>query len=1127
MVFRRPHLNLGYTPDDPEGVDGLPELIEFNAKHNPDGVFCLQTRAGEGSTPCQITFRELQSAVERCSAWLVASGSTEGRKEGEKYPAPVGILLGSDITIYIYIAALLRLGTPVLCLSARLTPVAIAHLLKATSAATILVNNQVARLSKETSELLSEDPEYVAAEKKVAFVEALGYEDFLNHEHPDLLHLTQIPPAYIHKERHELGAVIMHSSGTTGLPKPIYHAPSYLLVYAACHNMPEQEEPFAFNVSTLPLYHGFGLLAPSLALSIGMPCVLPPASTIPTARSTLAALSSVKARYMMSVPSILEDMLIMKELNSLPVLQTLDFIAIGGAPMKEHIGAELVANGVNLLNHWGATEIGAIALIQPVPADYDWHYLLPRTDIGLEFELIDAPTRSYRLIGHPQGWSGPFYVQDSLEMHPTAKTVQVRIRGRTDDLIVLATGEKLRPTTLEKAASEFPAVKDALAFGDGRASLGLLVEVTEANEKEYPPTEEGKAKFLEAFQPYVERGNESTDSHGKISMDMIILTYSSVKPLLRTDKGSLARKANYAAFEEEIRVCYEKAELATSNADPLPVPKDQEGEQDLRKTLREFILSATHNKADFLSLPDGDQTDFFEVGLDSLQATRLRAAIQNALKATSLDIDDVAKQLPLDFVFQNSSVDKLVSALTNIMLGHDAPGNESQPVDRESRRVKAMLEMVDRYVDEIKAFGDSLPSSAECSHAPLVNGHSKISPENVVLLTGSTGSLGCMLLSRFVADSTISKVYCLNRPRDGCARQYQLTMMQKRGVVVEDSDKAWQKVVFLNSTTSQANLGLDAEQYEELQSVTHIIHNAWPVDFNRNLSSLETQVKVLSNLVRLALRGASKSRCCPAYPSQVPPKRILFASSIAVVGRYPIVNPSGPGDVPEVELDPRCTDDFGYPEAKWVCEEILLKANELFKQTASDSEPSSSSALLRASSVRIGQMTGPEGSGAWNETEHFPIIVRTSKMVKALPQVEGSLSWMPVNRAAAVVSELLFSTGFQPIYHMENPSRQSWQGILDSLSTILGSPEDGPLPTIPFTKWLARVKAFGEDQEQNKALKVMHFLEHDFIRMASGDVILRTANAKLDSPTMVKSTSLDKKHLEEYCDYWRRQGFLL
>ena len=135
---------------------------------------------------------------------------------------------------------------------------------------------------------------------------------------------------------------------------------------------------------------------------------------------------------------------------------------------------------------------------------------------------------------------------------------------------------------------------------------------------------------------------------------------------------------------------------------------------------------------------------------------------------------------------------------------------------------------------------------------------------------------------------------------------------------------------------------------------------------------------------------------------------------------------------------------------------------------------------------------------------------------------------MPVNRASAVITELLFSSGFRPMYHMENPSRQSWRGILGSLSTILSSSNDNtPLPIIPFETWLSRAQDLGNDQEHNFAQKVMGFLEHDFIRMASGAVILRTANAKLDSPTMVKSTALDQKHLEEYCSYWRRQGFLL
>lgn len=84
-----------------------------------------------------------------------------------------------------------------------------------------------------------------------------------------------------------------------------------------------------------------------------MPFVLPPASIIPTARSTLASLQRTNAGSMLSVPSILEDMLKMPELDALPALRKLEFIAIGGAPMKETVGEELVRNGVNLLNHWG------------------------------------------------------------------------------------------------------------------------------------------------------------------------------------------------------------------------------------------------------------------------------------------------------------------------------------------------------------------------------------------------------------------------------------------------------------------------------------------------------------------------------------------------------------------------------------------------------------------------------------------------------------------------------------------------------------------------------------------------------------------------------------------------------
>ena len=111
----------------------------------------------------------------------------------------------------------------------------------------------------------------------------------------------------------------------------------------------------------------------------------------------------------------------------------------------------------------------------------------------------------------------------------------------------------------------------------------------------------------------------------------------------------------------------------------------------------------------------------------------------------------------------------------------------------------------------------------------------------------------------------------------------------------------------------------------------------------------------------------------------------------------------------------------------------------------------------------------------------------------------------------------LFSKGFKPFYHMENPSRQSWSGLLENLAAVLGG-----AALVPFDEWMSRVRALGDDPARNPAFKVINFLEHDFVRMASGPVILQTSVAKSDSPTMVHSTSVDKKHLEEYVAYWKK-----
>ena len=49
--------------------------------------------------------------------------------------------------------------------------------------------------------------------------------------------------------------LILHSSGTTGLPKPIYTSHKYLLSFVTCHAFQSEDSAQGLNLSTLPLYH--------------------------------------------------------------------------------------------------------------------------------------------------------------------------------------------------------------------------------------------------------------------------------------------------------------------------------------------------------------------------------------------------------------------------------------------------------------------------------------------------------------------------------------------------------------------------------------------------------------------------------------------------------------------------------------------------------------------------------------------------------------------------------------------------------------------------------------------------------------------------------------------------------
>ncbi|KAL6711555.1 hypothetical protein ACN47E_004489 [Coniothyrium glycines] len=1059
-----------------DNIKSLLDLIRFNAENNPDHIFCVQAlwdaSGGDansslsGYSSYRISFKELRDAVETCSSWIENDMDIFNKSSGhDTKVAPAALYMESDVSLFLYIVALLALNVPVVLLSARLSTESVRHLLSETGACSIL-------LSPKTERLIANEITDLAVAKVVPPFSFFHHQTMGSDSNGRLHHTTD--PACIDEDA---GGLILHSSGTTGLPKPILLSQRYLLGYAACHSFPTDEDASWPNLSTMPLYHGFGILAPCLSLSVGMTCILPPPNTIPAAHSTIELLSLFKAESLMTVPSILEDIISATDNqrdSSISVMQQLRFVAVGGGPMSSDVRETLIAEHVKVLNHYGATEIGAIAPIFQPGDDYDARYLRLRNDLDLQLRQLesDQQQQRFKLVGFPFGWGGrPFEIQDELIKRPASAHIEVQILGRTDDLIVLKNGEKVVPRLLETAMTQDPNIKTAVCLGEGEFEVAVLVEPSR-------PLEDLEAFLEHVWQLLCDTINPSLDAHARISSRQAVIVKAPQKTIPRSDKGSVMRKEVYKIFDQEIREAYTALQLGgSSKGDMIDFSRVEDSISRIIQSLMDG------NLADWQR-----DEDLFEIGMDSLQATRLVRLLGASMSQASLGDPKVIRRLSPAFIYKNPSLSKLVTAVHELI---DNKGSES--LIEVSERASRMQELVEEYSNTLECFEDS--SIEENVPKNIVGA--------VVLLTGSTGNLGAHVLSCLAHSRRVSKIVCLNRHISGEGRGDSMRDRQERANSIAGvplSSIAWEKVSFIASHMQAPNLGLSRHQLAQLACcVTHIVHLAWPMDFKRQLESFRPHFDGLQTIIRLA-RSIGRVR-----PNERSP-RVLLSSSISVVRHHH--ERTGLRVVPERELqDPLVTADMGYAEAKWVCERVLHNM-----ATQDD--------RYKPLIVRIGQLSGPERTaGIWKTEEHVPALIKASQVMSAFPNLEGEFSWLPVDCAARSLVDILLNDNDTKTtyYHLENPIRQPWTMFAALMNRELAL-KDG---CIPFDAWLDRMTA------SETAKSLVEFFKNDFRALASGNVVLDTSNTRNASIHLRGSHGVSQELMTEYIQRWNDIGYLV
>ncbi|KAI0890636.1 uncharacterized protein GGS22DRAFT_194569 [Annulohypoxylon maeteangense] len=854
--------------------------------------------------------------------------------------------------------------------------------------------------------------------------------------------------------------VVLHTSGSTGLPKPIIQTHATISPFDAFTALPSLGYQPTYPAMcagkrvylSFPLFHcgGITMLLPA-SIFAGFTIVLGPFPPSVNVINGVHVYGNVDQSCL--VPTMLIDLANNPEY--LQNLGRLELIAYGGGPCPKVV-AELISTKTKLLTSFGSTESSVFPAQLCDPEDSA--YVSLSKVLGYEYrpfsgDLYEQVIVRNQALEKYQGVFGTFpelnewNMKDLFLKHPTKEDLWL-YKGRADDIIVFSNGEKLNPLDMESIIGMNPIVRAVLVTGLGRFQASLLIEAV------HPPTSDvEKEELLKFLWPSVQEANKEAPSHGRIHRNMIAFT-SPEKPMLRAGKGTVQRMFTVDAYASEIDALYGASKLPDGETMNIAI----ENNSGVEDAIRNILTSSTDIDIDSLS----PTADLFELGLDSLQVMVIARELNKYLslrgKTESLEIKNV---------YSNSSISALTAVISVLVEGRTI----SRDGETDAQKMQKLYEL-------------------HAANMPISGRQAQPQPSDglVFLLTGSTGSLGSYVLDSLHNDSRVRRIYCLNRGPNSLQRQ-------KKSQSAKDLQPLSDKVQCLDADLSKSYFGLSIQEYRELiNQVTHIIHNAWQVDFNLSIDSFANHISVVRRLVDFSSHSRFGAH-------------LFFVSSISATGGLK-------GVVAEQIFENWHTPgETGYGKSKFVSERLLDTAAKI--------------SGISTVACRVGQVAGPtSASGMWPKREWLPSLIASSKYLGKLPSSLGrmeTVDWIPVDILGESIVELAIHSPSTPeagatVYHAVNPQRTSWAGLVATVAQHLA------LKTVAWDEWIKALRESAsktEDLAENPAVKILEFFE-SLTRVSEDDesILLDTRETIRVSQTLANLGPVHDGWMQNWMRQW-------
>ncbi|KIW22576.1 uncharacterized protein PV07_10860 [Cladophialophora immunda] len=466
--------------------------------------------------------------------------------------------------------------------------------------------------------------------------------------------------------------------------------------------------------------------------------------------------------------------------------------------------------------------------------------------------------------------------------------------------------------------------------------------------------------------------------------------------------------------------------------------------------------------------------NFHDAGMDSLLALRLGNAIDRDPEL------NLHSKLPAEDIFQYGTVRRLAAHL----MAH-LHGTKGQII--ASSYLDAIVDEMESMVEKYGRFRIHQPS------------RDAVAQKGSVILTGATGSLGAHILAILIARDDVSTIYCPVRGREPTKRLAE--SLRRRSL---EAPKYAEKVKVVRIEAGKAWFESDEATKEALlDSLTLIVHAAWPVNFHLPLASFRSHLRDLQRLIQLSLDVRLSQPAC-----------FMFCSSMGVA-----LSTRGQKRIAEEPImDFRQGMSNGYTQSKLVAEYVVQRAVE------------DCGAL--ACNLRIGQIVGDTMHGSWNEHEAIPLMIRSALSVGTLPALDMECSWIPVDTLAKAIVEIAtFPDRQQPprlVYNM--CSRLSFSWVTDLLPALADA--GLKFEAVPFSEWIASLESYSATQgleaasKHCPAIKLIDFWQKSYggkEKRHDGGLQFDTRQAEAASRSMASTPDVIKSGLVKVMlDSWMK-----